>query len=90
MSHPVTRTKNANQHPGQIVLDTKQKHHTVKQKRQDNACDERDKYEQKAAQAHAIERVAKAVIKGTKAEKCLLTTRHRAPMLHQTGGKSGM
>ena len=90
MSRPVTCAKNANQHPGQIILDTKQKHCTVKQKRQDDAHDEWDKYEQKAAQAHAIERVAKAVIKGTEAEKCLLTTRRRAPMLHQTGGKSGM
>ena len=83
MSRPVTRAKNANQHPGQIVLDTKQKHRTVEQKRQDDARDERDKYEQKAAQAHAIERVAKAVIKGTKAEKRLLTTRRRGPPGHR-------
>ena len=90
MLRPVMSAKNANQHPGQIVLDTKQKHRTVEQKRQDDACDEQDKYEQKATQAHAIERVAKAVIKGTEAEKRLLTTHRRAPMLHQTGGKSGM
>ena len=90
MSRPVTRAKNVNQHPGQIVLDTKQKHRTVEQKRQDDARNERDKYKQKAAQVHAIEQVAKAVIKGTEVEKRLLTIRRRAPMLHQTGGKSGM
>ena len=90
MSRPVTRAKNVNQHPGQIVLDTKQKHRTVEQKRQDDARNERDKYKQQAAQAHAIERVAEVVIKGTEAEKRLLTTRRRAPVLHQTGRKSGM
>jgi len=37
MSRPVTRAKNANQHPGRIVLDMKQRHRTSEQKRQDDA-----------------------------------------------------
>ena len=90
MLHPVTHAKNANQHPGQIILDTKQKHCTIKQKQQDDARNEQNKNQQKAAQACVIEWVAEAVIKGTEAERCLLTTHHRAPLLHQTGGKGGM
>ena len=90
MSRPVTRAKNANQHPGQIILDTKQKHRTVEQKQQDDARNEQNKNQQKATQARAIEWVAEAVIKGTEAERHLLTTHRRAPLLHQTGGKGGM
>ena len=37
MARPVTRAKNANQHPGKVVLDMMQKHHTSEQKRQDEA-----------------------------------------------------
>ena len=77
LRRPVTRAKNANQHPGKIILDMKQKHHTSEQKYQDDTRKEVEKQEQQAAQAQAIQRVAKALNKGTEAEQNLLTTRHR-------------
>ena len=73
MSHPVTRAKNANQHPGKIVLDMKQKHHNSEQKCQDDARMEQEKNKQDAAQACAIKRVADTLISETEAEKNLLT-----------------
>ena len=84
MSRPVTRAKNANQHPGRIVLDMKQRHRTSEQKRQDDARIEQEKNKQDAAQAHAIKRVADTLISETEAEKNLLTKRwHPRPHLAQ-------
>jgi len=77
MSRPVTRAKNSNQHPGQIVLDTIQKHRTSEQKRQDDTRKEREKHEQQSVQAHTIKRVAEIISEGTQAEKDLLTARHQ-------------
>jgi len=75
MSRPVTRAKNANQHPGRIVLDMKQRHRTSEQKCQDDARIEQEKNKQDAAQACAIKRVADTLISETEAEKNLLTKR---------------
>ena len=79
---PVTHAKNANQHPGKIILDMKQKHRTSEQKYQDDTRKEVEKQEQQAAQVQAIKRVAKALNKGTEAEQHLLTTCHR-PSSHK-------
>ena len=85
MSHrPVTRAKNASQHPGQIILDMRQKHRTSEQKRQDDARIQQEKDEQNAAQALAIQRVADTIISEAEAEKSRLTKRshprpHSAP-----------
>ena len=77
MSRPVTRAKNSNQHPGQIVLDTIQKHRTSEQKRQDDARKEQEKHEQQSVQAHTIKQVTEIISEGTQAEKDLLTARHQ-------------
>lgn len=80
MSCPVTHTKNANQHPGQIVLDATQKRCTSEQKHQDGIHIEQEKNEQQSAHAHAIKWVAEIINEGTKAERSLLTT-HWQPRL---------
>ena len=95
MLHPVTHVKNANQHPGQIILDMKQKQHTSEQKCQDDTCIEQEKDKKEAAQAHAIKWVADTVISETKAEKTLLTKcwhprPHLAPSQAQTRTANGM
>ncbi|KIM63037.1 hypothetical protein SCLCIDRAFT_24599 [Scleroderma citrinum Foug A] len=72
MSHPITHVKNANQHPGQIVLKTMQKHHTSKQKHQEDAHKMQEKHEQQGVQAHAIKQVAEIISEGIKVEKDLL------------------
>lgn len=95
MSHPVTHAKNANQHPGQIILDMKQKQRTSEQKCQDDARIEQEKDKKEAAQAHAIKQVADAIISETEAEKTLLTKRwhprpHLALSQAQTRTTNGM
>ena len=49
-----------------------QKHCTLEQKHQDDACIEQEKDNQDAAQAHAIKRVANILISESKAEKNLV------------------
>ena len=96
MSHPVTRAKNANQHPGQVILDMKQKHRTSDQKHQDDTRKESEKQEQQASQAQAVRWVIKALNKGAEAEQHLLTTHHRprprkAPLAQgQSGVQDGI
>ena len=96
MSHrPVTRAKNANQHPGHVILDMRQKHRTLEQKRQDNARIEEGKKKQEAAQGRAIKRVANTIISETEAEKNRLTRRqhprpHSAPSQARTSTTNGM
>ena len=95
MSCPVTCAKNANQHLGQIILDMKQKQHTLEQKRQDDARIEQEKDKKEAAQARAIKQVANAIISETEAEKTLLTKcwhprPHLAPSQAQTRTTNGM
>lgn len=77
MSHPITHVKNANQHPGQIVLKTMQKHHTSKQKHQEDAHKMQEKHEQQGVQAHAIKQVAEIISEGIKVEKDLLRVCHQ-------------
>jgi len=77
MTCPVTCAKNTNQHPGQIVLDTIQKHCTLEQKHQDDTRKEQEKHEQQSVQAHTIKWVAEIISEGTQAEKDLLTACHQ-------------
>ena len=67
--HPITCAKNINQCPRQIILDMQQKHRTLEQKHQDDACIEQEKNEQEAAQACAVKQVADTIISKTEAEK---------------------
>ena len=46
MAHPTTHSKNSSQHPGQVVLDTKQKQHTSEQKQADDTQAEQLRLEQ--------------------------------------------
>ena len=94
-SRPVTRAKNVNQRPGQIILDMRQKHRTPEQRHQDNARIEQEKNEQEAAQARAVKRVADTIISETEAEKNRLTKRthprpHSAPSQARTSTTKGM
>ena len=73
LHHPVTHAKNTSQHLGQIILDTRQKHCTSEQKRQDNTHIQQEKDEQNAAQALAIQWVANTIISEAEAEKSWLT-----------------
>ena len=94
MARPVTRAKNANQHPGKVVLDMMQKHRTSEQKRQDDTYAEQEKNRQAAAQARAIKRVTDVIISETETEKTRLTKRSHprprsAPSQAQTSTTNG-
>ncbi|KIK76930.1 hypothetical protein PAXRUDRAFT_168378 [Paxillus rubicundulus Ve08.2h10] len=58
MSCLVTHAKNANQHPGQVVLDLKQKKHTSEQKQADDAQAETMQKGQEAVRQHDIDHLA--------------------------------
>ncbi|KAG1750518.1 uncharacterized protein EDB91DRAFT_1304043 [Suillus paluster] len=58
MTRPNTRPKNANQHPGEIVLKTKQKRRTGRQIQEDNDHIEHEQQEQEAAVQRNAERIA--------------------------------
>ena len=94
-SRPVTRAKNVNQRPGQIILDMRQKHRTLEQKHQDDARIEQEKNEQEAAQDRAVKRVADTIISETEAEKnrltkCMHPRPHSAPSQVRTSTTKGM
>ncbi|KAI6112893.1 hypothetical protein F5141DRAFT_1063216 [Pisolithus sp. B1] len=55
MSHPTTCAKNANQHPGHIILEGKQKQCTSEQKQANDTEVERAQGEQETAQEHEEE-----------------------------------
>ncbi|KAG1869707.1 hypothetical protein C8R48DRAFT_771096 [Suillus tomentosus] len=58
MMRPNTRPKNVNQHPGEIVLKTKQKRRTARQIQEDNDHIEREQQEREAAVQCNAERIA--------------------------------
>ncbi|KAI5984733.1 hypothetical protein EDD15DRAFT_2367099 [Pisolithus albus] len=69
MSRPITRAKNAHQHPGHIVLEGKQKRRTSEQKQADDAAAERAREEQEAAQERGIQRLADIIDNSTQEEE---------------------
>ncbi|KIK80720.1 hypothetical protein PAXRUDRAFT_157925 [Paxillus rubicundulus Ve08.2h10] len=74
MSHPVTHAKNANQHPGQAVLDLEQKKRTSEQKRADDAQAKTMRKGREAAHQHGIDHLASIMDKSAQKEVQLLTT----------------
>ncbi|KIJ14133.1 hypothetical protein PAXINDRAFT_13047 [Paxillus involutus ATCC 200175] len=73
MSHPITRSKNAHQHPGQILLEGKQKRRTPKQKQADDARAEQERLEQEAAHGRGIKRLADIIDSSMQEEESRLT-----------------
>ncbi|KAF9238353.1 hypothetical protein BU15DRAFT_75288 [Melanogaster broomeanus] len=73
MSRPATRSKNANQHPGQILLEGKVKRRTSEQKEADDAQAEEERQEQTAARDHSIKRLAVIISQAEEEEGKLLT-----------------
>ncbi|KAG1854432.1 hypothetical protein DFJ58DRAFT_841352 [Suillus subalutaceus] len=58
MTQPNTRPKNVNQHPGEIVLKTKQKRRTARQIQEDNNRIKHEQQEQEAAAQRNANRIA--------------------------------
>ncbi|KAI6118072.1 hypothetical protein F5141DRAFT_1211912 [Pisolithus sp. B1] len=73
MSHPVTCAKNADQCPGLIMLEGRQKQCTSEQKQADDVEAELERQEQVAAQEHGIRWLANIVEGADCQEKRLLT-----------------
>ncbi|KIL00126.1 hypothetical protein PAXRUDRAFT_75210, partial [Paxillus rubicundulus Ve08.2h10] len=73
MSRPVTRSKNVNQHPGQILLEGKQKQRTSEQKQADGAQAEQEQQEQEAAQRRGLKQLADIMDQETQEHKGFLT-----------------
>lgn len=73
MLRPTTHAKNANQHPGNILLKGKQKKHTPEEKQADDARVEQQRQEQAAAREHGIKCLANIMDQAEKDEKSLLT-----------------
>ncbi|KIJ05536.1 hypothetical protein PAXINDRAFT_21218 [Paxillus involutus ATCC 200175] len=73
MSRPVTRSKNSTQHPGQILLEGKQKRRTSEQKQADDAQVEQSRREQVAAREQGFKRVANIIDRMAQEEENLLT-----------------
>ena len=71
MSHPVTCAKNSSQHPGQIILDSKQKQRTPEQMQANNAQVEQQRKDQIAAREQGLKRVAKIIKQEQEAENLL-------------------
>ena len=67
MARPTTRSKNSSQHPGQVVLDTKQKWCTSEQKQADDTQAKQLRLEQVEARERAVQRVA-SIIEQTEQE----------------------
>jgi len=61
MSRPATRPKNANQHPGHILLEGKQNRRTSEQKQLDDARTEQELQEREATREQGIRRLANIV-----------------------------
>ena len=73
MLHPTTRAKNANQHPGNIILEGKQKKRTPEEKQADDARAEQQRQEQAAERERGIKRLANIMDQVEKDEERLLT-----------------
>ncbi|KAI6004697.1 hypothetical protein EDD15DRAFT_2359442 [Pisolithus albus] len=73
MSRPTTRAKNANQHPGHILLEGKQKRRTSEQKQADDAEAERAREEREAARERGIQRLANIIDSSIQEEESQLT-----------------
>lgn len=73
MSRPVTRSKNSTQHPGQILLEGKQKRRTSEQKQADDAQVEQSRREQVAAREQGFKRVTNIIDQMAQEEENLLT-----------------
>ncbi|KIJ58800.1 hypothetical protein HYDPIDRAFT_33813 [Hydnomerulius pinastri MD-312] len=73
MPRPATRSKNASQHPGHILLEGKVKRRTSEQKQADNARAEQERQEQTAARERGIERLAGIMGQAEEEEGSLLT-----------------
>ena len=73
MSRPTTRAKNAHQHPGQILVEGKQKRRTPEQKQADDARAEQERLEQEAARDHGIKRIANIINESRQEEASQLT-----------------
>ncbi|KAI6019025.1 hypothetical protein PISMIDRAFT_107644 [Pisolithus microcarpus 441] len=73
MPHPVTCAKNADQCPGLIILEGRQKRCTLEQKQADDTQVELKRQEQVAAQEHGIRWLANIVEEADYQEKMLLT-----------------
>ncbi|KAG2150699.1 uncharacterized protein EDB93DRAFT_1103403 [Suillus bovinus] len=58
MVHPNTRPKNANQHPGEILLQNKRKRRTAHQIQEDNDRAEHERQEKEAADKRTTEKIA--------------------------------
>ncbi|KAG1844847.1 hypothetical protein DFJ58DRAFT_843940 [Suillus subalutaceus] len=58
MVHPNTRPKNANQHPGEILLQDKRKRHTARQIQEDNDQAEHERQEKEATDQRTTEKIA--------------------------------
>ncbi|KAN0074468.1 hypothetical protein V8E55_011880 [Tylopilus felleus] len=73
MACPATRSKNASQRPGQVILDTVQKRRTSEQKQTDDARAEQVRQEQAAVREQGVKRIADIIDRNKQVEGDILT-----------------
>ena len=73
MSCPTTHAKNAHQHPGQILVEGKQKRRTPEQKQANDTRAKQERLEQEAARDHGIKRIANIINESRQEEASRLT-----------------
>lgn len=72
-SRPATRAKNADQHPGRIILDGKKKRRTPDEREAEDTRTQQKKHEQEAARVRGIKRLANLIDDSVEAEQQQLT-----------------
>ncbi|KAF9236562.1 hypothetical protein BU15DRAFT_63916 [Melanogaster broomeanus] len=77
-----THAKNANTHPGDVIINTKQKRRTKAQKAADDACDQQILIEKEVATVQGLERLAGIQMKMVADEAQAATTRSKGVRPH--------